>query len=166
VGHAVTASDYSEEALGICAERAASEGLQVTTVLLNVYDIPTLRVFCNYHRHEFDCVYARFFIHAIQRIGEDAFLEAAATVVKPGGRVFVEFRTVGDPQSARGAVIGRNERVCGHYRRFIEPQEFMENARAKGLHTEYCVVGRGMAKLGDDDPEVCRVVLGLPEKAS
>lgn len=158
-GHDVLAVDYAEPAITCAANRAEEVGAQLRTGQLNVYNVTEMHAFGQDHHEQFDLVYARFFVHAISEVGEAALLETARRVLKPGGKLALEFRTAGDDRSRAGEDIGYGERIDGHYRRFIETDAFLERCKAVGYSIDYSVVGRGFAKFRDEDPEVCRVVL-------
>lgn len=158
-GHFVTAADYVKKALDCTVDIARRVGVEIDTTMLNVYDVPGARKFSVENRETFDVVYARFFVHAISDVGEECFLNIAHETLTRNGQLFVEFRTTRDDRAHRGQVISENERIDGHYRRFIEPQEFLERAKSVGFVVGYTVVGHGMAKFRQEDPEVCRAVL-------
>ncbi|MEX0373686.1 class I SAM-dependent methyltransferase [Spiribacter roseus] len=93
-------------------------------------------------------VYARFFLHAIDEEAEENFLKLAKFVSERGGAVAAEFRTHRDEQ--------QQKETSAHFRRYINPLEFMENARSAGLSLSYFTEGFGLAKYKSDDAHVAR----------
>jgi len=162
VGHAVRGVDYCETAVGICRERAEGLGLKAEFDTLNLYDIAQVTAFMAANAAAFDTVYARFFVHAITELGEAELLKLCAQVLKPGGKAHLEFRTTEDERAQAGRELGPTEREDGHYRRFIDVDQFVSRAAAHGLRTCYRVAGHGMAAFRGEDPHVARVVLERP----
>lgn len=158
-GFEVVGADYSPPALELCAGRAGEAGLNATFELLNVYDVVDVAAFIARHPAEFDYLYARFFVHAITEHGEEELLRVCQAALKPGGRCFLEFRTNHDLRAQAGRPISANEREDGHYRRFVDPDVFLQRAAAHGLGLEHRAEGHGMAVFGDEDPHVARLVL-------
>lgn len=151
-GHRVTGIDGSAAAVEVCREVA--NGLSVPAdfmhasvsdpglpgKLLDGDEAPVL-------------VYARFFLHAITEEEEGKFLALAAALLANGGRLAVEFRTMRDADQAK--ITG------SHYRRFIDPLQFMARAAAAGFHAHYFVEGFGFAKYKKDDAHVARFIFGV-----
>jgi SAM-dependent methyltransferase len=100
-------------------------------------------------------LYARFFLHAINEEEEDAFLAACIDVMKKAGNAVlaVEFRTIRDR--------GLQKETRTHYRRYIDPVDFIQKVNTKGLSVKYFVEGFGYAKYKSDDAHVARLVLSL-----
>jgi SAM-dependent methyltransferase len=95
-----------------------------------------------------DCIIARWLLHAIP--GDDArlLLEEVTRRLNPGGVFACEFRV-----SLEG-VIG------GHYRRAVDPGEV--RLLLHGMSIEHDSVNRGMSPMGDDDPMLGRIVARRP----
>ena len=49
--------------------------------------------------------------------------------------------------------------TAAHYRRFIDPLNFLTSALARGFELHYFVEGFGYAKYNSDDAHVARVIL-------
>ncbi|WP_226505270.1 adenylyl-sulfate kinase [Pseudomonas sp. MWU16-30317] len=105
-----------------------------------------------------DAVYGRFVIHAISLDDEGKVLGHAHKILKAGGKLYLEFRTDKDSLMQEGTEVGENERVTDHYRRFINVGEFCKRLLAIGFTVDYCIERDGLAKHGDDDPIVARVI--------
>jgi len=99
-------------------------------------------------------IYARFFIHAITEEDEN-FLFALVKNVGPQLKTLfaAEFRTHRDATMPKETAI--------HYRRFIDPHEFLVRSINLGLNVEYYVEGFGLAKYKSDDAHVARYLLSI-----
>lgn len=106
----------------------------------------------------FDAIYSRFVLHAMPLREEEELLDAAYDLLRPGGRLYVECRSINDPMARLGEVISPTERIHGHYRRFIVKDELVERLASRGLEVESVVESNGLATHGSDDPVVIRVV--------
>lgn len=95
-------------------------------------------------------LYARFVLHAIDEGVEKNFLKLASFVSKKGGVIAVEFRTHRDEQ--------QQKETSAHYRRYINPLDFIDRARAAGLNISYYTEGFGLAKYKSDDAHVARCI--------
>ncbi|MEL6466154.1 MAG: class I SAM-dependent methyltransferase [Pseudomonadota bacterium] len=96
-------------------------------------------------------IYARFFLHAIDEKAQDNFLKLAAALVGKDGHVCIEFRTPRDEFQTKV--------TSAHYRRYVDPLDLAENARAHGLSCIYSVEGFGFAKYRSDDAYVARMIM-------
>lgn len=155
-GHHVVGIDGSKTAVMAALETGRDHGLTANFLHVNVYEPSSYGQFIENHRECFDLIYARFFIHAIDYSGEMSFWQIAKSCLKKNGKVYVEARTANDPFRMMGQKISDTESIVGHYRRFIEPATLIRNAENEGFTVEYKVVGQGMAKFRDEDPEVIR----------
>jgi len=90
-------------------------------------------------------------------VEEDVFLTEASRRLPPGGALHIECRSINDPLARKGEVISKNERIFGHYRRFIIAEELRASLETLGFETEYIEEDDGVARLGDDDPVVLRI---------
>ena len=97
-------------------------------------------------------IYARFFIHAITDEEQASFLDFCAAYIKAhGGRAAFEFRTPMDE---------RLTKVTGaHYRRYVDPVDFLSELFKRGLTASYMVQGTGLAKYKTDDAHVVRLLV-------
>lgn len=108
--------------------------------------------------NEVDAVYARFVIHAMPENIETLALEQSWKLLKEDGKLLLEFRTTQDPLMKKGESISEKERVTDHYRRFIDFTNLCEKLESIGFTIDFSVEKQGLAKHGDDDPVVGRVV--------
>lgn len=148
-GHDVTGVDGSQAAVESCAALAAELGEKAEFVSASIDDphlAERLRA-----EAERTVVYARFFVHAITDAEETAFLALASSLLSPGDRLAVEYRTVRDVSGAKV--------TSTHYRRFVDPSAFNANAVLQGFEVAYAVEGFGFAKYRQDDAYVARALL-------
>jgi adenylylsulfate kinase-like enzyme/2-polyprenyl-3-methyl-5-hydroxy-6-metoxy-1,4-benzoquinol methylase len=148
-GHSVTAIDPSNVAIEYCRnnyENAKTRFVAGTTAAL-VED----------HFASFSVVYSRFVIHAMTPSEENDFLDQVVRILKPGGELYLEFRSINDPMARKGEVISPTERIHGHYRRFIVMDDFVAKIEARGLKILNALESDGLAVFGDEDPVVIRI---------
>jgi len=159
LGHNVLACDYSKAAIELVNDKANGLSLDLKAEVLNVYETANVEKFKIKHPNEFDLIYSRFTMHAITPEGQNRFLRMAKTVLKEGGKILLEFRNSNDPRKEFGTVLSDSERSDGHYRRFINTGEFLNNVTEVGLIVDYVAEGTGFAKLKDEDPNITRIIL-------
>ena len=111
----------------------------------------------------YDYAYSRFTIHAINQKQETMLLQAMFRALKPGGKFFVEVRSVNDPLYGKGKAVERNAFFYdNHYRRFIVRDELVHAFEHCGFRVEYAKEQTGFAPYGNDDPPVIRIVAVKP----
>ncbi|CUQ21651.1 class I SAM-dependent methyltransferase, partial [Flavonifractor plautii] len=134
--------------------------------MLRQQPVPHARFVCGdfvshtLHQPEsYDYAYSRFTIHAINQKQERMLLGSMARALKPGGKFFIEVRSVHDPLYGKGEALERNAFFYdNHYRRFLVLDELTEALRQAGFRIEYAREQTGFAPYGNDDPPVIRVV--------
>lgn len=96
-------------------------------------------------------LYARFLLHAIPVEIEWALVAWARSVLHVGERFLLEYRT---------AELDADEYVFGsHYRRPVDPAEFIQVARQAGFSQVHTEMSRDFAVFGDERPLVARSTL-------
>lgn len=149
-GHDVIACDISEEAIALCHERHGH--LPITFVQGRLADL-------TYHLHgPFDAIYTRFCFHAIPEQEELDILDTASQLARVGSNLFVECRSINDPLARKGEVLSPNERIYGHYRRFLRPYALSDRIEAAGFSVTELVESNGFAPFGEEDPLIIRLV--------
>lgn len=114
-------------------------------------------------RCAYDYAYSRFTLHSINQNQEQLLLQRVFAGLRPGGKLFVEVRSVHDPLFGKGRQVERNAWFYdNHYRRFIVLAELVAELEADGFLVEYAEERRGFAPYGNDDPPVIRVVAVKP----
>ena len=97
------------------------------------------------------CFYSRFVMHSIDEIQQKAFMLGLHNLMKPGDRVFFEFRSKEDEKTKK--VYGN------HYRRYVDTEQFITQlVELVGVEIIYSITGRGMAMYNDEDPCVSRII--------
>lgn len=148
LGIDVVALDVAQAAIDASRARPSSRG-----VSFFVGDIASLP----HDLGSFDVIYSRFCLHAMTAIEEDEFLGQAACRLRNGGRLFIETRSINDPLAREGEVVSKTERIAGHYRRFIVPEELCAKLDRLGFRLSTFVESSGLAALGDDNPVLIRL---------
>ena len=151
--HRVTAIDQSVVATDTNKQRAHDEGILNIDFVDGEFGKKTSGM-----PEIVDVVYGRFVMHAMSLEDETQALHYSYQILKPEGKIYLEFRTDKDRLMNDGITVGLNERVTDHYRRFINLDEFCERLTQIGFTIDYCVEKSGLAKHGDDDPTVARVI--------
>lgn len=155
--HRVTAIDESGVVIETNKSRAVQEGLLSIDFLHGKFgsEISGLP-------NEVDAIYARFVIHAMPEDAETRALYESWRLLKNGGMLFLEFRTIHDPLIGKGKEVSSTERITDHYRRFIDFPIFCEKLTNIGFKITYSIEKQGLATYGNDDPIVGRVVAIKP----
>lgn len=103
-----------------------------------------------------DHVYSRFTWHSISSMDEERVLSWLPKVLKPGGTVLIECRTVYDDMYGLGKACPFDTYIFeGHRRRFVTPGHLIDR-----LLENFCVtaeLSRGFAPHKNDDPLVLRI---------
>lgn len=150
-GHVVTGIDGAASAIEGCSDLAKKLNLNASFVCATVEDAALVD---NLRRAEDQpertLVYARFFLHAITMKEEERFLDLASRVTRSGDCMAVEFRTNRD--------VAQSKVTDSHYRRFIDPVQFLARVLSHGFDAEYFVDGFGFAKYKSDDAHVARFI--------
>lgn len=107
---------------------------------------------------KFGVVYSRFSLHAMTRTEEGCAIAAAHDLLLPGGMFCIECRSINDPLARKGDVLSPDERVAGHYRRFIVLADLLGRLQEQGFEIAEQAESSGLAVFGDEDPVVIRVL--------
>lgn len=108
---------------------------------------------------EFDYLYSRFTIHAIQEEEQKICIQNAYRAIKPGGEFFIEVRCTKDELFGKGTLVAKNTYFYnGHNRRFVEKEELLSDLREQNFIIEYAEEKTGFAPFEDTDPVVLRVI--------
>ena len=152
----------------------AAQGLKVTALDLSSVTIEHLREqnipnaeficedFINSDIHRpngYDYAYSRFTMHSINKNQEQLLLQRVYASLRPGGKLFIEVRSVKDPLFGKGRQLEHNAFFYdNHYRRFIVLEELVAELEECGFLVEYAKDSKGFAPYGNEDPSVIRVV--------
>lgn len=114
-----------------------------------------------------DVIYSRFTLHAVDATTASQTLRWAHRNLRPGGRLFIEARTVKDARYGTGEACGPDAFLQdGHYRRFVRAEQLAAELAEIGFDLAQLTEGNGMATFGSDDPVVVRAVASRPEYPS
>jgi len=95
------------------------------------------------------CVYARFFLHAVDAQTEATLLGNLSKALPPGAVLYLEYRTLADQVTEK--TFG------GHFRRYVDHDALVNRMPEYGFRVAYEIQGRGMAKFAIEDPHVGRI---------
>jgi tellurite methyltransferase len=110
-------------------------------------------------KEKFSIIYARFFLHAIDREKENFFLKNIKKISHKKAIVFLEFRTIKDPLIKKGIKLSKYERFYTHYRRFINPKEFLSKISEEGFRVLNISSSYNYARFKLERPHICRLVM-------
>lgn len=113
----------------------------------------------NFLKKKYDIIYCRFFLHSINSKQESIFFDNLKKISKKNTTIYLEFRTDKDPLLKKGQFLSLNERVFGHYRRFININQFKEAVALKGFKIIKIYQSFKFAIFFKQRPHVARVVL-------
>jgi hypothetical protein len=152
-GHRVTALDFTAKGLDRTRPARRSADGTVHERSLNLEDLRSVLVSGTRfaHRPGTREIYARGLLDALGATGRDNFWRYCSMIQRQGGETFVEFRT---PASRR-----EKKYFGAHRRTFLAPSAAVREIEQRGGTVVDRVVGRGLAPLGFEDPEICRLVV-------
>lgn len=96
-------------------------------------------------------VYARFVFSTVRGRCRRNFWSMARTILRLGGRLHLEFRTLED--------VDIDYVFSREYRVHLDPDEMIAEAASHDLAVVDKQVGRGLARLAGEDPHMCRLIL-------
>jgi SAM-dependent methyltransferase len=110
------------------------------------------------HAGALGAVYMRFVLHAVTAEVASVGLSWASRNLRPGGRLFVEARSVLGSRYGEGQPAGRDAFFQDdHYRRFIRADELRDEIVGIGFRVNELVEAGGLAVRDRDDPVLVRV---------
>ena len=109
-------------------------------------------------KRNYDVIYCRFFLHAINEVNENKFLSIIKKDFKGSIIIALEFRTTKDVLRKKGKKISINERLTDHYRRFIDINNFKKKLEKMKFKILYTKSGINLSKSPNDNPHLCRIV--------
>ncbi len=151
-GHNIVAIDSSDNAISILNKKTGgySNALFICDDFVSchtLFQIP------------FDCIYSRFSLHAIKEEQEDEMLRNVSESLRFGGILCIEARTIHDSIYGMGEKVAKNAYILnGHFRRFIDVEEFRNKLLKLGFHISYLEEKTGFSKTNDSDPVLMRCI--------
>ena len=149
-GMQVVAIDRSETAVKLCKDQHQNLPIEFYTGTLT--DVSS-----KFSKKKFDAVFTRFVLHAMPLDEEIETLAICSRLMRIGGKLFIECRSINDPLSRKGEILSPTERINGHYRRFIILEELIERLTNAGFKIQSAKESQGLSAFGDDDPVVIRI---------
>ena len=89
-------------------------------------------------------------MHSLDDDQELQFLTILSKLMLTDELVFFEFRSKEDAELEK---IHK-----GHFRRYVDTDQFLQRLESLGLSIDYRITGKGMAKYKTEDPFVSRVI--------
>jgi len=106
-----------------------------------------------------DAFYSRFTIHAITKSDEELLLPNVYNALNNNGLFCIEVRTTKDPLFGVGEDCGNNTFITDHKRRFIDSQEFLNQALVLGFKLLYFIEKDDLSVYKNDNPVLMRLIL-------
>jgi len=154
-GFQVTAVEQTLAGCKILSERLNSNKSRVIRDDFTCEDF-----FLNKDLGKFDCVYSRFTFHAITEKQENKTIKGLLNLLKPGGVLMVEVRSVNDTVFGKGERISETEYYFdNHYRRFQVLDILKKKFDSNGYQILYAKEDINFAPWGEDNPPIIRVIV-------
>lgn len=153
-GWQVFGLDYAPAAVNRGRSAAEAESLSASFEAFNLYDLRQVLTMGARlaARDEGTALYGRFLVHALQDEGRHHLWRLARMALRSGGLLFLEFRTGKDAEASH--VFGE------HFRRLLDPDVVVDEIESYGGHISYREEGHRLAPFREEDPHVCRLVVG------
>lgn len=103
------------------------------------------------------CVYARFFLHAINDEEHEVFFSYLNSLPK-GSRLAIEFRTDKDGIYLKASEKIGNISKTDHYRRFLNFEKVCHQIEALGYRIEFSLESSGLSVMPHEDPVLGRII--------
>lgn len=147
-GLRVTGVDQCEEEIAYLNNKYASNNL-----IFKADDFTRMK-----NGKEYDYVYSRFTLHAVDENAENRVLKWTHDSLKQGGYLFLELRSVNDELYHRGQKKKGNVSITDHYRRFAEQGKLEEKLKENNFEIIQSIESKGLAPYGNEDPIVIRII--------
>lgn len=119
----------------------------------------------NQKENSYNLVYSRFTLHSVNEEVEKLSLENAYRLLKPGGTLAIEARTIYDEFNGKGEKISDNEWIYeDHYRRFLDPGDSAVAIQNAGFRIKTIAVSSEFAIYKDQRPVCLRIIAQKPTK--
>lgn len=148
-GHRVTAIDRSKLAIDIC--RKSHRGRSIDFIFGLLTDVSSLK------DNHYDMVYSRFVFHAMPLQEEIDIIKKSYELLKVGGEIYIECRSINDALFRKGDLLSKTEKVHGHYRRFIVLDELIDRLTNCGFEVVNSEESNGLSVVKEEDPVLIRV---------
>jgi bifunctional enzyme CysN/CysC len=142
--------DISGESINYCSTSFKNENLEFYSASLSQF-------FDRNKTITLDVIYSRFVFHAMTLKEELETIDKSRILLKKGGKLFIECRSLKDPLSLKGEHISETERIFGHYRRFVIAEELIKRLQNHDFEIIDFVEDNGLAVHVTEDPVVIRI---------
>lgn len=103
-------------------------------------------------------IYSRFSLHAITYPEQERLMRNIEEIRQSPWILMLEARTIYDELYGVGKNVGPHEYETDHYRRFIDPSEFLKQVSLR-FDVKYFEVSDGFSTYGNENPMLMRAVL-------
>jgi SAM-dependent methyltransferase len=103
-------------------------------------------------------LYSRFSLHSVDYSAAERLFNNISKLKDFPWVLMLEARTIYDPLYGQGEEVGLHEFRTDHYRRFIDPNNFLQQSTQK-FSVRYFELNKGFAPFNSDDPLIMRAVL-------
>ena len=111
------------------------------------------------YQMRYDCIYSRFTLHAITEEQENELLANIKEALDEEGILCIEARTIHDDIYGKGREVEHNAFFYnGHYRRFIDIEEFKIKLQNMGYEIVSIEESKGFSKTDTSDPYLMRCI--------
>jgi SAM-dependent methyltransferase len=150
-GFTVTGMDFVPGALKKARKKATQEDVAVDLRLVNLYSVRAslAQTALLARRSAPRIVYARHLLEDMRPHGRDNFWRMARTLVRDGGRCYLEFRTNGNQRKVLTGPEGQ---------KLLDPEQVIAEAVATGATVAHRAEG-AFKSAAKNNPIVCRLVL-------
>jgi hypothetical protein len=151
-GFSVTAMDFVPAVVRRAKRRATREDVSVDLLVVNLYSVreSLVRTATLARRPAPRIVYARHLLEDLHPHGRENFWRMTRTLVRDGGRCYVEFQTTdNDPTTVAGPSS----------QRLLDPEDVVAEVEAAGATVVHREAGPAGIASTDEQPHVCRLVL-------
>lgn len=160
IGHVLVALDLSVEAVEKCNTSMISQGVKHAIFLhgdmSNDDDVQKAITIARGNAHDDEpelVIYSRFVMHSLDDEQEHKFLTSLSGCMKPGEKLYLEFR------SSEDAVTDKYYGNTNHYRRYVDTTKFVKSLSGDySFEINYSITGQGMARYKEEDPFISRIL--------
>ena len=103
-------------------------------------------------------IYSRFSLHSVTRSAANRLFHNIEKITKKPWVFLIEARTIFDPLYGQGLNVGPHEYQTDHYRRFIDPNDFLKDITSR-WSLQYYELNTGFAPYLGEDPKVLRAAI-------
>ena len=103
-------------------------------------------------------IYSRFSLHSINNEAQNRLFNNIKQITASNWICMIEARSIYDDLYGVGKNIGEHEFVTDHYRRFLDPSNFLKKI-LDDFNIKYYEISNGFSKYKESDPIIIRIVI-------